>query len=169
MDPPQRLNGSVQRQDALVGDPTDLLSMDPNAANIPENLQVFPDDDSSEKILPGLLNPPGNAHPPSSNRLQPLRPPPPPPKSRLLSACLPEAQGLGPPPVPPRSRMLLSKSQFSFTQPEPAPRLSRSRTEVERHVSISGTFPAQTQSSIYYPRSYSEFGFFRIRTRSPSN
>lgn len=151
MDPPQRLNGPLQRQGALLGDPTDLLSMDPNAASIPEYLEVFPDDDSSEKILPGLLTsaeatPPENAHPPTSSGLQPLRPPPPPPKSRLLSACLPEAQGLGPPPVRPRSRMPLSKSQSSSSLPEPAPRLTRSRTEVEHHVSISGAFPGRRRA-----------------------
>lgn len=146
MDLPQRLNGSLQRQDALHGDPADLLSVDPNAGNIPEYLEVFPDDDSSEKILPGLFtSAEANAHPPSSNRLQPLRPPPPPPKSRLLSACLPDTQCLGPPPIPPRSRMALSKSQFSFNLPEPAPRLTRSRTEVEHHVRVSETFPAQTE------------------------
>lgn len=146
MDPPQRLNRSVQRQDALHGDPTDLLSLDPNAASLPKYLDIFPDDDSSEKLPPGLFtsaeaNPPGSAHPPSSSRLQPVRPPPPPPKSRLLSACLPDTQGPGPPPVPPRSQMPLSKIQFSLDLPERTPRLTRSRTEVEHHVSLSGTFP----------------------------
>lgn len=136
MDPPRRLNGSIQRQDALHGDPTDLLSLDPNAASLPKYQDIFPDD-SSEKLPPGLFtsaeaNPPGSAHPPSSNRLQPVRPPPPPPKSRLLSACLPDTQGLGPPPVPPRSRI-----QFSLDLPEPTPRLTRSRTEVKHHVSLS--------------------------------
>lgn len=133
MDPPQRLNGSLRRQEALQGDPTDLLGVDPNADNIPAFLDVFPDDDSSEKTFTSAeANPPGNAHPPSSNRLQPLRPPPPPPKSRLLSACLLDAQGLGPPPIPPRSRLPLSKTQLSLDLPEHPPRLTRSRTEVEQ-------------------------------------
>lgn len=135
MDPPQR-------QEALLGDPPGLLTMDPNAANVPDSLELFPDDDSSEKILPGLFisaeaPPPGNAHPPPSSRGQPVRPPPPQPKSRLLGACLPDAQGLGPPPVPPRSRVPLSKALFSLDLPEPPPRLTRSWTEVKRHVSNS--------------------------------
>lgn len=139
---PKKPNGPLLRQDALHGDLPDSMDMDPNAANIPEYLQVFPDD-SSEKILSGLIastepTPPGNTHPPSSSRFQPVRPAPPPPlKSRLLSACLPDTQGLGPPPVPPRSRMPLGNKQFSLDPPEAARRLTRSRTQVEHHVSVS--------------------------------
>lgn len=142
MDPPQKLNGSLLRQDALHGGLPEPMDMDPNAANIPEYLQVFPDD-SSERILSGLIasaepTPPGNTDPPSSSRFQPVRPPPPPPlKSRLLSACLPDTQSHGPPPVPPGLRMPLGNKRFSLDLPEAARRLNRSRTQVEHHVSVS--------------------------------
>lgn len=145
MDPPQKLSGSLLRQDALCGDLPEPTDMDPNAVDIPESLQVFPDD-SSERILPGLIasaepDPPGKTDPPSSNRLQPVRPPPPPPppKSRLLSACLPDTQSLRAPPLPPRSQMPLGNKQFSLDLPEAAHRLTRSWTQVEHHVSVSWT------------------------------
>lgn len=134
MDPPQR-------QEALRGDSPGLLRMDPN---IPERLEAFPDDDddSPETLQPGLCasaeaNHPGFAQPPPSNRLQPPRPPPPAPTSGPLSAWWPQAQDLGPPPAPPRSRMPLRATQFSFTAPEAAPRLTRSSTIVGHHVSTS--------------------------------
>eukprot|EP00066_Takifugu_rubripes_P004383 XP_003967717.2 PREDICTED: phosphatidylinositol 4-phosphate 3-kinase C2 domain-containing subunit gamma [Takifugu rubripes] len=137
MDPPQKLNGSLLRQDALDGDLPDPMDMDPNAANIPEHLQVFPDD-SSERITSAEPTPPGNTDPPSSSRFLPVRPPPPPPlKSRLLSACLPDTQSLGPPPLPPGSRMPLGNKQFSLDLPEAARRLNRSRTQVEHHEPFS--------------------------------
>lgn len=137
MDPPQKLNESLLRQDALDGDLPDPMDMDPNAANVPEYLQVFPDD-SSERITSAEPTPPGNTDPPSSSRFLPVRPPPPPPlKSRLLSACLPDTQSLGPPPLPPGSRMPLGNKRFSLDLPEAARRLNRSRTQVEHHVSVS--------------------------------
>lgn len=142
MDPPQKLNASLLRQDALHGELPDPMDMDANAASVPEYLQVFPED-SSECILSGLITsaepaPPGNPDPPSSSRFQPVRPPPPPPlKSRLLSACLPDTQSLGPPPVPPRLQMPLGNKRFSLDLPEATRRLNRSRTQVEHHVSVS--------------------------------
>lgn len=140
MEPPQKLNGSLQRQDALHGDLPELLDKDPKAVHVPEYLQVFPDD-PSERILPGVVvpaepNPPGDPDPPSSKRLQPVRPPPPPPKSRLLSACLPDTRSLGPPTGPPRSGVSLSNKHFSLDLPDPARRLSRSLTQVELHVRV---------------------------------
>lgn len=159
MEPPQKLNGSLQRQDAVHGDLPELLDKDPGAAHVPEYLQVFPDD-PSDGILPGVVAP-AEPDPPSSNRLQPVRPPPPPPKSRLLSACLPDTQSLGPPTAPPRSRPPLGNKHLSLDLPDPARRLGRSWTQVEHHVSVSCGAPITF--------SYSSCPVFHARSRSPSD
>ncbi|XP_073328066.1 phosphatidylinositol 3-kinase C2 domain-containing subunit gamma [Pagrus major] len=164
MDPPQRRNGSIQRQDASNSDLPMPLNEDQYGAHIYEHLENFPEDNDAhiyETTLSGLIapaepqpKPPGNTE--STNRPKPVRPPPPPPRNRLPSARLPEGQGNAPPPVPPRTRVSLSmsKKQFSCDLPEPAHKLNRSRTEIARHdpftISLIDTPQGSTKSLVSF-------------------
>ncbi|KAI3371183.1 hypothetical protein L3Q82_023811 [Scortum barcoo] len=150
MDPPQRGNGKIQRQDASVTE--DLNGMPSHY----EYLEVFSDNNEAnlyECTLDGLVTPsdpqhkppnhlwghgggdPGRMNQKGTNGPLPVRAPPPrpPPRTRLPSACLLGRQG--PPPVPPRTRTSLGncKKQLSCDLTEPALKLNRSRTEIERH------------------------------------
>lgn len=157
MDPSQRKNGALRRQDA--NEIPEHLAEDVAGTHIYECIEVFPQDRSYESSLAGLITPTepqpkprGTAHRQSTNRPVPVRAPPPPPRGRLPSACLPSGQGHGPPPVPPRSGGALNKKQFSFGPSEPAHKLTRSLTQVD-NVSIPSCFSikAKTKISIYAP------------------
>lgn len=160
MDPSQRQNGSLQRQDATDADLPEHLPQDLTGTHVYKYIEVFPQDILYESTLAGLITPTepqpkprGNADRQSTNRPIPVRAPPPPPRSRLPSACLPGRQGHGPPPVPPRSGGARSKKQFSFDPTERAHKLNRSWTQVDNHVSISSGFSikAKAVTSIYVP------------------
>ncbi|XP_029289912.1 LOW QUALITY PROTEIN: phosphatidylinositol 4-phosphate 3-kinase C2 domain-containing subunit gamma [Cottoperca gobio] len=140
MDPLQRKNATIQRQDASVTDPP--LTDDPLGMNIYECL----DNETNvyESTLDGIISPNelfpkpqghGGKGPSNTNG------PPPVPRPRLLlrnrlpSACLPVRQGSERPPLPPRSRISLSniKKQSSFDLTVPATKLNRARTEIDNH------------------------------------
>ncbi|XP_056244191.1 phosphatidylinositol 3-kinase C2 domain-containing subunit gamma isoform X1 [Seriola aureovittata] len=156
MDPPERRNGTIQRQDASDTDFPMPLREDLHGTHIYEYIEVFPENDEThlyECTLSGLLSPTepqpqpqghlwtqgkggtGNTDHAGTNRPLPLRAPPPPPRTRLPSACLPGKSGREAPPVPPRTRVPLhnSKKQFSSGLTEPAHKLNRSRTEIDNH------------------------------------
>ncbi|XP_070763460.1 phosphatidylinositol 3-kinase C2 domain-containing subunit gamma [Enoplosus armatus] len=157
MDPPQRQNGTLQRQDASATDLPMPLNEHLHGLHLHEYLEVFPDDNETyldERTLAGLISPTeSQAQPPdrlsghgggggsgnndhqSTNGPPPVRGPPPPLRTRLPSACLPVRQSHEPPPVPPRTRLHLrsSNKQFSCGLAEPAHKLNRSRTEVQDH------------------------------------
>nr|XP_046249410.1 phosphatidylinositol 4-phosphate 3-kinase C2 domain-containing subunit gamma [Scatophagus argus]XP_046249411.1 phosphatidylinositol 4-phosphate 3-kinase C2 domain-containing subunit gamma [Scatophagus argus] len=154
MDPPQRQNGSIQRQDASDSDFPSPLAEE---THIYEYLEIFPEHNEThlyETTLDGLIprtesqpKPPnhlqdqGGGHPgstdhQSTNGFRPVRAPPPPPRNRLPSACLLGRQDQGPPPVPPRPRGL-SQKLFSCDLTEPTQKLNRSKTEIEDHDPFS--------------------------------
>ncbi len=160
MDPPQRLKGTIQRQDASVTE-------DPNGMPHYEYLEVFHEANEThlyECTSDGLVTPtesqpqtpdnlwgharggPRNTDHQSTHRSCPGRAPPPPPRTRLPSACLSGRQG--PPPVPPRIRASLSnnQTQFSCDLTEPAHKLNRSRTEIDNHVRISTSFSVRQKA-----------------------
>lgn len=149
MDPPDRPNGLLQRQDAKDDD----LPKSLNATHIYKGLDFFPGYDLYEKASSGLIIPTEPQQPKLAEtadqqrtyRPVPVRPPPPPPRGRLPSA-------FGPPPVPPRTRAPINKTRFSFELTEPAHKLTRSRTQVDSDVSKSARV-SMTKFSIYYSTS----------------
>ncbi|TKS73615.1 Phosphatidylinositol 4-phosphate 3-kinase C2 domain-containing subunit gamma [Collichthys lucidus] len=154
MDPPERRNRSIQRQDASDSDDLHApLPEDPNGTQIYEYLDTFPEDDEHlYETIPGLITssqtkPPdhpldhGRGVPQSTDHQNtnwppPVRGPPRPARTRVPSLpnpSLPSRQGNGPPPVPPRTRLPLRTKPFSFDSTESAHKLLRSRTEVNNH------------------------------------
>ncbi|XP_033491268.1 phosphatidylinositol 3-kinase C2 domain-containing subunit gamma [Epinephelus lanceolatus] len=151
MDPSQRQNGTIQRQDGSATDlPMPLIEDD----YIYEPIEVPPEYSESniyECTLSGLIpttesqpkpsghlqghegGSPGSTDPQSTNVPPPVRLPPLPLRTRLPSACLPARRGIAPPPVPPRTRVPLGQKQFSCDLTEPAHKLNRSRTEIQEH------------------------------------
>lgn len=151
MDPSQRRNQSIQRQDASDTDPSVTPTEDLYQSPIYEYLEVFPENDDShlyETTLAGLITQtPSQPKPPDhlwdhakggpENTVQQTRngphsvraPPRPPHRNRFSS--LPVRPG--PPPVPPRTRPPHSNKQVSCDPIEFAPRLNRSRTEIDNH------------------------------------
>lgn len=157
MDPPQRRNGSIQRQDARVSDLPMSLTEDLQGIDLYEYIdftegnnthlhgtamlitQTKPEPKPPAHLWGHMTGGPGNPDHQSTNGPPPVRRPPPPLRTRLPSACLPGRQGTGPPPVPPRTRAPLSK-RLSCDLPEPAHKLNRSRSQIENHVSVSDSF-----------------------------
>ncbi|XP_041794780.1 phosphatidylinositol 4-phosphate 3-kinase C2 domain-containing subunit gamma [Chelmon rostratus] len=145
MDPPQRQNGPIQRQDASVSDLPMPLTEDLRGMDLYEYIDSTEDNITHLLVAPTGSQPkppadlwgcmtggPGNTDGQSTNGPPPVRRPPPPLRTRLPSACLPGRQSSGPPPVPPRTRVPLSK-KLSCDLPEPAHRFNRSRTEIDNH------------------------------------
>ncbi|XP_070686958.1 phosphatidylinositol 3-kinase C2 domain-containing subunit gamma [Pempheris klunzingeri] len=154
MDPPQRQNGTIQRQDASATDLYMPLTEDLNEMHLYESIEVFSEANETnlyESSLAGVITPTeyqpkppghlwshggegsGNRDHQNTNGRPPR--PPLPLRTRLPSACLPGRQGQAPPPVPPRTRIPLSnsKKRFSCNLTEPAHKLNRSRTEIVNH------------------------------------
>lgn len=165
MDPPQRLNETIQRQDSSATDLPMPLIADLDAMHIYE---VFPEDNAArlyESNLDGLIPPTesqpkppghvwdhggggsGNTDYEITNGRLPVCGPRPPLRTRLPSACFPGRQG--PPPVPPRTRIPLKK-RFSCDFTEPVHKLNRSRTEIDNHVSISSSFCLSKDKKLLY-------------------
>ncbi|KAL3061323.1 hypothetical protein OYC64_009492 [Pagothenia borchgrevinki] len=138
MDPTQRRNGPIQRQDACVSDlPMPLIADD--------DIYEYVEENQYESILNGLIIPPTESQPkpPCPPRGQgaggpgdtdrpntrPHRPPPPPPPPR------PRLPSAPPPPVPQRINVPLGKikKQSSVEYTAPPQKLNRSRTEVDNH------------------------------------
>lgn len=162
MDPPQRQNGPIQRQDASVSDLPMPLTEDLRGMDLYEYIDSTEDNITHLLVAPTGSQPkppadlwgcmtggPGNTDGQSTNGPPPVRRPPPPLRTRLPSACLPGRQSSGPPPVPPRTRVPLSK-KLSCDLPEPAHRFNRSRTEIDNHVSISDRFPLGKDKELLY-------------------
>lgn len=169
MDPLQRQNGTIQRQDASVTDLPMPLTEDLHRMHIYE---CFPEDNEThlyERTLAPITpnesqpKPPGhlcgqwgegsgNKDNQITNGLPPVRGLPQPLRNRLPSGCLPGKQGHPPPPVPPRTRIPLSnsKKRFSCDLSEPAHRLCRTRTEIGNHVSISSSFSLSKDKKLLY-------------------
>ncbi|XP_018521847.1 phosphatidylinositol 3-kinase C2 domain-containing subunit gamma isoform X3 [Lates calcarifer] len=156
MDPSERQNGTIQRQDAFVSDLPLPLREDLQGLYIYERLDNLPENDEMhlyELTWSGFSSPTepqpqpqghlwaqggggkggrgdgaGDTDRHNTNMPVPVRapPPPPPPRPRLPSAA---------PPVPPRTHVPLDKTKkrFSCALPEPTHRLNRSRTEIENH------------------------------------
>ncbi|KAE8296139.1 Phosphatidylinositol 4-phosphate 3-kinase C2 domain-containing subunit gamma [Larimichthys crocea] len=155
MDPPERRNRSIQRQDASDSDLHVPLPEDPNGTQIYEYLDTFPEDDEPHlyESIPGLITSsqtkppdhpvdhgrgvPQSADHQNTNWPPPVRGPPPPARTRVPSLpslpSLPSRQGNGPPPVPPRTRLPLRTNHLSFDSIESAHKFHRSRTEVNNH------------------------------------
>ncbi|XP_040894472.1 phosphatidylinositol 4-phosphate 3-kinase C2 domain-containing subunit gamma [Toxotes jaculatrix] len=149
MDPTERQNGTIQRQDAIVTDLPMPLTEDPQETHIYEEILPPENDDAHlyESTLAGLISPtepqpqpPGNTgntdlH--NTNGPHPVRRPPPlpPVRTRLPSACLPVRQGQAAPPVPSRKHIPVGKfnKQFSCNLTEPVQKLNRSRTEIDNN------------------------------------
>ncbi|XP_034060859.1 phosphatidylinositol 4-phosphate 3-kinase C2 domain-containing subunit gamma isoform X1 [Gymnodraco acuticeps] len=152
MDPTQRRNGPIQRQDACVSDlPMPLIADD--------DIYEYVEENPYESTLNGLIIPPTESQPkppcpprgqgaggpgdtdrPNTNGpppvTRPLRPRPPPPRPRLPSACLPVRQVRAPPPpVPQRINVPLGKTKKPSCVEYTAPpqKLNRSRTEIDNH------------------------------------
>lgn len=151
MDPPQTQPEPLQGQYSS----TDKLQTSlPNGTPVYEYLEVFPEENLYGSSLDGLITqpkPPLSADPPSTKRpvLVPARAPPPPPRRRLPSAYFPTIPDHGPPPLPKRSQEHLLQRQLSLMAPEPERKLTRSRTEGGKFVSIPPS--AETKSHINDP------------------
>lgn len=138
MDPPQTQHEPLQGQYSSTDELPKSL---PNGTPVYEYLDVFPEDNLHESSLDGLITnpkPPPSADPPSTKRPVPVpvRAPPPPPRRRLPSEYFPTGQDHGPPRVPPRSHEPLLQRQLSLMAPKPEHKLTRSRTEGGKFVSI---------------------------------
>ncbi|XP_031725847.1 phosphatidylinositol 4-phosphate 3-kinase C2 domain-containing subunit gamma [Anarrhichthys ocellatus] len=156
MDPNQRPNGTIQRQDANATDLPVRLTDDLPPMHVYERIGLFPEDNEtnsygtgtgiissteSQSKPPGHLwnhggGGPGNTGPQNSNGPPPLiRRPAPIVRTRLPSACLPGRQGHAPPPVPSRTQISLGncKKQISCDLSDPLHKLNRSRTEMDDH------------------------------------
>ncbi|XP_042268176.1 phosphatidylinositol 4-phosphate 3-kinase C2 domain-containing subunit gamma [Thunnus maccoyii] len=146
MDPPQRRNGPIRRQDAYITDLPVPLTEDLYGY---EYLETFPDDDEThlyESSWAGLVSPtepqtkppglggggPGKSDHQGTNGPSKVRGPPPPLRTRLPSACLP-VRHQAPPPLPPRTGIPTSKKQVSCEPTVHAPKLNRSRTQIDHH------------------------------------
>eukprot|EP00064_Thunnus_orientalis_P007363 superscaffoldBa00000813_g7383 len=146
MDPPQRRNGPIRRQDAYITDLPVPLTEDLYGY---EYLETFPDDDEThlyESSWAGLVSPtepqtkppglggggPGKSDHQGTNGPPKVRGPPPPLRTRLPSACLP-VRHQAPPPLPPRTGIPTSKKQVSCEPTVHAPKLNRSRTQIDHH------------------------------------
>lgn len=151
MDPPERRNRPIKRQDANVTDLPMFWTEDLHGTYTHEYLQTFSDDDDEthESTLAGLISPaepqskrpghggggPGKTDHQGTNRPSKVHGPTPPLRTRLPSACLPVRHQV-PPPLPPRTGIPTSKKQVSCDPTVHAYKLNRSRTEIDDHVSI---------------------------------
>ncbi|XP_054475928.1 phosphatidylinositol 3-kinase C2 domain-containing subunit gamma [Anoplopoma fimbria] len=153
MDPNQRRNGTIQRQDLSVSDLPMPLTQDLSAMHIHDRIGFFPvineiyfnepltgtiPSNEYQPNPPGPLWNPGGVYPGTLDQQSTNGPPPihpPPLRTRLPSACYPSTQGHAPPPVPPRTQIPLGncKKQLSFDFTESAHKLTRSCTEIEHH------------------------------------
>ncbi|CAJ1056399.1 LOW QUALITY PROTEIN: phosphatidylinositol 4-phosphate 3-kinase C2 domain-containing subunit gamma [Xyrichtys novacula] len=144
MDPSDKENGRLQRQDATDSDLPLPLTEDPLSKHIYEDihgavqthLYELSSTESQPKPSGGLMGDSGgggagNTDQDSKKVPPPIPSRPPALRTRLPSACLEGIQV--PPPVPPRTRPPPSnnKKKFTFDFAEPAHKLNRSRTEVD--------------------------------------
>ncbi|CAG5957825.1 unnamed protein product [Menidia menidia] len=139
MDPPQRRNHPIQRQNASETDTPLPLRDDLPATHL--YYEILPGNDDAhlyERTLGGPFSPtetqprpPGPGGPDERKQRPTNGPPPVPVRNRLCSA--PVNPMRGPPPLPPRTHLPLSniKKQLSCDPPEPVHKLIRSRTVVE--------------------------------------
>lgn len=125
MEPSGGLNGRHQGHNLMDDD--DPLRMY-------KDLKVLPQFGTLDGyILPNMEGPClKDKDQPVRSRLVPVRPPPPPPTKSQ------PPPGPAPPPVPPRTREPLRKQLSSAGSPVPAPRLTRSATQVDTYVSNGG-------------------------------
>ncbi|XP_072242196.1 phosphatidylinositol 3-kinase C2 domain-containing subunit gamma [Leuresthes tenuis] len=136
MDPPERINPPLQRQDASITDIPLPLRDDLQESHL--YYEVFPNAHVYERTLGGPLSPtefqpkpPGIGDPGYTNHQGTNGPPPVPLRNRVPSA--PTRPSRVPPPLPPRIRPPLdpSKKQLSCDPVEPTYKLSRSNTQVD--------------------------------------
>ncbi|XP_074488623.1 phosphatidylinositol 3-kinase C2 domain-containing subunit gamma [Sebastes fasciatus] len=151
MDPTQRRNGTIQRQDAIISDLPSPFTEDLSGMNLYETIDPSTEENVYETSLAGIISPtepkpqghlwgqvggdPGNTDHQSTNGPPPPRHPPPPRRPRVPSASFSGREGIIPPPVPPRPRKPLRSSmkQFSTDLIQPTYRLMRSATETDNH------------------------------------
>lgn len=162
MDPTERQNESIKRQDANITDLPLPLREDMYEAHDYEYLETFPDNGEAAPLAGFLLPTKVESKPPrhgegglemtdhqGMNGPAKVHAPPIPLRTRLPSACLPIRHQV-PPPLPPRTGIPTIKKQVSCDPDVHVSKLNRSRTEIDHHVSIIRSFCLSSHKRLLY-------------------